>query len=49
MYFASEAGLIAERSKSSDLDCSRGDPGSNPGEDGDGELSGSHIAYFHKC
>ena len=23
---------IAERSKSSDLDCGRGDPGSNPGE-----------------
>ena len=26
------AGPIAERSKSSDLDCGRGDPGSNPGE-----------------
>ena len=25
-----KAGPIAERSKSSDLDCGRGDPGSNP-------------------
>ena len=39
-------GPIAERSKSSDLDCGRGDPGSNPGEGRnfstffqDGELS----------
>ena len=27
-----KAGPIAERSRSSDLDCGRGDPGSNPGE-----------------
>ena len=27
-----KAGPIAKRSKSSDLDCGRGDPGSNPGE-----------------
>ena len=27
------AGPIAKQSKSSDLDCGRGDPGSNPSED----------------
>ena len=33
------AGPIAEQSKSSDLDCGRGDPGSNPGE-------GRNFFYF---
>ena len=51
IYPDQEAGPIAERSKSSDLDCGRGDPGSNPGEGmcffRDGELSGSHIVCFH--
>ena len=44
------AGSIAKRSKSSDLDCGRGDPGSNPGEGRffsalfrDGELSVTRI------
>ena len=44
------AGTIAERSKSSDLDCGWGDPGSNPGEGRffsaffrDGELSVTRI------
>ena len=43
-------GPIAERSKSSDLVCGRGDPGSNPGEGRlfsaffqDGELSVTRI------
>ena len=34
-----QAGPIAERSKSSDLDCGRGDPGSNPSE-------GRNFFYF---
>ena len=45
-----QVGPIAEQSKSSDLDCGWGDPGSNPGGCmyffRDGELSGSHIACF---
>ena len=35
------AGPIAERSKSSDLDCGRGDPGSNPSE-------GRNFFYFFR-
>ena len=46
-----KAGPIAERSKSVDIDCGPGDPGSNPGNGmcffWDGELSGRHIACFH--
>ena len=36
---AKKAGPIAEQSKSSDLDCGRGNPGSNPGE-------GRNFFYF---
>ena len=46
------AGPLAEQSRSSDLDCGQGDLGSNPGKGvcffWDAELSGSHIACFHR-
>ena len=38
-YYNIKAGPIAERTKSSDLDCGWGDPGSNPGE-------GRNFFYF---